>query len=90
MLAGLGPIYAKLVASGSVDERTALMLFLLIEKLQGEVRQPYRSYCIMAYTPGFLSVPTHAVQSRRISQHPSMCSVGAAAVALAEFATLNT
>lgn len=32
-------MYEKLVAAGSVDERTALMLFLLVEKLRGEVSQ---------------------------------------------------
>lgn len=35
LTAGMGEMYAKLIASGSVDERTALMLFLLVEKLRG-------------------------------------------------------
>ena len=57
MLAGMGPIYAKLVASGSVDDRTALMLFLLVEKLRGEVSQPYRSCSGDAYMQVLLIVP---------------------------------
>ncbi len=37
MQAGLGQMYEKLIAAGTVDERTALMLFLVVEKLRAEV-----------------------------------------------------
>lgn len=33
-------MYEKLLASGTVDDRMALMLFFLVEKLRGEVQIP--------------------------------------------------
>jgi hypothetical protein len=38
--AGLGQMYEKLLASGTVDDRMALMLFFIVEKLRGEVQIP--------------------------------------------------
>ena len=35
--AGLGPIYGELLEAGACDERILTMLFLVVEKLRGEV-----------------------------------------------------
>ena len=34
---GTGPIYGELLESGACDERLLIMLFLVVEKLRGEV-----------------------------------------------------
>jgi hypothetical protein len=35
----LGPIYQELLDVGACDERILIMLFLVVEKLRGQVRQ---------------------------------------------------
>ena len=67
-------MYEKLVASGSVDERTALMLFLLVEKLRGEVRQA------SSHDPGERSV----VLLRRLCFAPQRFCAGTEAPIKAE------
>ncbi len=74
-------MYAKLIASGSVDERTALMLFLLVEKLRGEVRttslqtirHAFRLSCCAIYCMRNLRVERHYVslelQCRSLCYH---------------------